>query len=309
MNRYKYLFTVFTPCYNSSQFIHRVFESLDSQTFRDFEWIVVNDASTDNTADLIRNYIKRVSFPVKFFDLPHNQMLAANYNLAFSNAEGELFVAIGHDDIYVPEMLELYAQLYEQYNGPSIGGLVGRCITQYGKITPKEFIRPIMNYWEYGVDEKGNYTGEAPRVIKTELLAKYMPFHEEDKLPPPIEEMMGCDGYSFITTNHIVRKYFVYENELSLSSNMSKYPLHSWRRCLLYINKFQYYTKWSFKRKLLGLSLYAYWSLKAKISFREAMSSLESNKLGVFLLFPVGYIAKFCSEHKFLHDLLIKKRI
>ena len=36
-------------------------------------------------------------------------------------------------------------------------------------------IKPLMSYWEYGVDKKGNYTGEAPRAIKTEVLRKYMP--------------------------------------------------------------------------------------------------------------------------------------
>ena len=115
MESYKYKFTFFTPCYNAAPFIHRVFKTLDSQTYRNFEWIVINDASTDNTADLIREYIKNVDFPVKFFDLKKNQMLAANYNLAFENTEGELFFLHDHDDEFVPTVLEDVLKLYEQY--------------------------------------------------------------------------------------------------------------------------------------------------------------------------------------------------
>jgi Glycosyltransferases involved in cell wall biogenesis len=45
-------FTVFTPTYNRAQTIHRVYDSLRAQTLRDFEWLVVDDGSTDATPDL-----------------------------------------------------------------------------------------------------------------------------------------------------------------------------------------------------------------------------------------------------------------
>lgn len=84
--------------------------------FRDFEWIVVNDASTDNTSELLKDYIATLDIPVKFFDLKKNQMLAANYNLAVGNADGEIFVVLGHDDIYLPDMLQTYNDLYDKYD-------------------------------------------------------------------------------------------------------------------------------------------------------------------------------------------------
>ncbi|MEH7574008.1 glycosyltransferase family 2 protein, partial [Cytobacillus firmus] len=48
-NSYKYKFTVFTPTYNRAHTIERVYESLKVQTFRDFEWLIVDDGSLDNT--------------------------------------------------------------------------------------------------------------------------------------------------------------------------------------------------------------------------------------------------------------------
>lgn len=90
MGKYKYRFTLFTPCYNSAPYLDRIKETIDGQIFRDFEWIVVNDASTDNTSELLKDYIATLDIPVKFFDLKKNQMLAANYNLAVGNADGEI---------------------------------------------------------------------------------------------------------------------------------------------------------------------------------------------------------------------------
>ena len=74
MGKYKYKFTLFTPCYNSAPYIDRIKETIDGQLFRDFEWIVVNDASTDNTSDLLKEYIAILDLPVKFFDLKKNQI-------------------------------------------------------------------------------------------------------------------------------------------------------------------------------------------------------------------------------------------
>ena len=80
MEQYKYKYTIFTPCYNSAPYIHRVFKTLDSQTYRNFEWIVINDASTDETSELIKEYIKGVDFKVKFFDLTDKEI--ADYVLS-----------------------------------------------------------------------------------------------------------------------------------------------------------------------------------------------------------------------------------
>ena len=232
-------------------------------------------------------------------------MLAANYNLAVENAEGEIFVVTGHDDIYMPDMLETYNQLYEKYNGPDICGLVGRCVTQFGKVTPREFTKPIMSYWEYGVDENGNFTGEAPRAIKTEVLRKYMPFDPEEKLNPPIEEFMGCDGYKFITTNSIVRKYF-YANEGSLCFSVSKYRLHQWRRHLAYINKFQFFMPWPFKRRLRASLDYAYSSVKLGKPYDEAIRALEHDKFWVICCYPLAWILGLIADNKTLHRCMVK---
>lgn len=62
---HKYSFTVFTPCYNGAKTIHRVFESMKTQTYDNWEWIIVNDGSQDNSDEIIRNEIASLTPPLK----------------------------------------------------------------------------------------------------------------------------------------------------------------------------------------------------------------------------------------------------
>ena len=53
----KKMITVFTPTYNRAYIIGKLYESLKRQTFKDFEWLVIDDGSVDNTENLIQGFI------------------------------------------------------------------------------------------------------------------------------------------------------------------------------------------------------------------------------------------------------------
>ena len=85
-----FLFTVFTASYNRAHTLHRVYDSLCAQTLRDFEWIVIDDGSSDNTADLIANWAEAADFPIRYFKQEHCGKHIA-HNLAVREGEGFLF--------------------------------------------------------------------------------------------------------------------------------------------------------------------------------------------------------------------------
>src|SRR4029434_11350090 len=90
-------FTVFTPTYNRAQTIHRVYDSLRAQTLRDFEWLVVDDGSTDATSDLIANWARTASFLIRYVKQEHSGKHIP-HNLALREAQGQLFVPLDSDD-------------------------------------------------------------------------------------------------------------------------------------------------------------------------------------------------------------------
>ncbi len=64
-------FTVFTATYNRAHTLHRVYNALQQQTFRDFEWLVVDDGSTDNTEALVRRWQMESAFPIHYIMQPN----------------------------------------------------------------------------------------------------------------------------------------------------------------------------------------------------------------------------------------------
>lgn len=312
MANYKYKFTLFTPCYNSANFIERIKETISGQTYRNFEWIVVNDASQDDTSALLQEYIKTLDIPVKFFDLKKNQMLAANWNLAVEHANGEFFMICGHDDIYMPYMLETFNALIEKFDSEKIGGIIARCKTQHGKITPNEFNKQIMSYWEYGVNKEGRYTGEAPCLWKTAVLKKYMPFDPEELINPLIGALMSCDDYKFIMTNDIIREYYVFEDGgSSLTKYSKKYTKWHYMGALRKINQFclHYYMSPSVKWQMC--LEYATSAIRHNVSFTDSIKAVDRYKSNIIFLYPYAALRVFISNiepiYKIYRKMVLRK--
>jgi len=98
-------FTVFTPVYNRRDTIHRVWDSLLAQTFRDFEWVVVDDGSEDGVGELLADYRTTAPFPMKVLTQANRGKHVA-WNRAIEIANGEFFVTVDSDDAIIPTALE-----------------------------------------------------------------------------------------------------------------------------------------------------------------------------------------------------------
>jgi glycosyltransferase involved in cell wall biosynthesis len=102
------MFTVLTATFNRVHTLPRVWESLRAQTFEGFEWVVVDDGSTDATADLVRRWAGEAPFPVRYLHQENRgKHVAINRGVAVS--VGELIVILDSDDACVPTALERFA--------------------------------------------------------------------------------------------------------------------------------------------------------------------------------------------------------
>lgn len=106
----KYKFTIFTPCYNGEKTIHRVFESVASQTYTNYEWIIVNDGSTDDSKGEIERQLSK--YPqLKDKLLVYDQAIKGKHiawNRAMKLGTGDMLISADCDDSFIPMTLEFY---------------------------------------------------------------------------------------------------------------------------------------------------------------------------------------------------------
>lgn len=103
-----FLFTVFTPTHNRKLTLPRVYESLCRQTLRDFEWLIVDDGSTDDTEELVAAWQREGSLDIRYVWQERGHKKSA-FNHGVRLARGELFLSLDSDDACVPEALERFA--------------------------------------------------------------------------------------------------------------------------------------------------------------------------------------------------------
>jgi len=98
-------FTVFTATYNRGHTLHRVYESLLAQTLQDFEWLIVDDGSTDDTEARVREMMAEDRMRIRYIKKANGGVHTA-HNVAIKQARGELFLRLDSDDACVPHALE-----------------------------------------------------------------------------------------------------------------------------------------------------------------------------------------------------------
>jgi glycosyltransferase involved in cell wall biosynthesis len=107
------LVSVGVPVFNGEAFLEDAIRSVLAQTLADLELILCDNASTDRTAEICRDYATRDA-RVRYFRNPRNLGAAANYNLAFSHARGRYFKWLAHDDRMLPSFLAKTRRILEE---------------------------------------------------------------------------------------------------------------------------------------------------------------------------------------------------
>ncbi len=113
--QYKYQISVIMPAYNSEQYIEESIESILTQSFKDFQLIIVNDASTDKTQQIAERFAKKDS-RIKLINLPQNSGAASARNEGIKHIEGKYTIFVDSDDWLLTNMLEELYNHSEKYN-------------------------------------------------------------------------------------------------------------------------------------------------------------------------------------------------
>lgn len=211
---YKYKITVFTPTYNRAYIIEKLYRSLQRQSYRDFEWLVVDDGSTDNTETLFETWkSENNDFPIRYFKKENGgKVRAINYGV--DRAEGLLFFNVDSDDYLTDDALEKVAQW--EASLPKDGkfcGVVGNLGTSPTETPNTPMTVPyrdgnlLERYSDYTDDP---IDGERACVFYTEIQKKYKyPEFEGEKFVTPAVtwNRMAHDGYQVRIFDDIIWVY------------------------------------------------------------------------------------------------------
>lgn len=107
------MITVFTPTYNRAYIIHKLYESLCEQTNRNFEWLVVDDGSTDNTLKIFKVFEEEKKINIRYVK-QENRGKHIAINTGVKLAKGDLFFIVDSDDYLTPDALEWMEETWNE---------------------------------------------------------------------------------------------------------------------------------------------------------------------------------------------------
>ena len=168
----RYSFTAFTPTFNRAHTLGRVYESLCSQTYTDFEWLIVDDGSTDDTPQLVAGWQADAPFEIRYLRQP-NQGKHSAFNHGVREARGKLFLTLDSDDAIAPQALERFWHHWQAIPKPKRDGfaaVTALCLDQEGKVVGDLFPRDILDSNSSELKHRYKVRGEKWGFTRTDLL-------------------------------------------------------------------------------------------------------------------------------------------
>lgn len=170
-----FLFTLFIPTYNRAHTLGDALASVERQTLRDFEVVIVDDGSSDGTPALVQTWQARASFPIQYLRQP-NQGKHAAHNNAVAHARGRLFMTLDSDDMLLPEALERLAARWAsipESERAGFAGVGGMCLNEDGSLSGEPYPAEVVdaNYLE--IHRRCRMNGERREALRTDVLRQY----------------------------------------------------------------------------------------------------------------------------------------
>lgn len=166
--------TIFTPTYNRAYILPQLYNSLKKQTIKDFEWLIVDDGSSDNTKELVNMWIDEKLVHIRYIMQKNSGKMKA-HNTGVQNSDTELFFCVDSDDYIVDDAVEKVLNKWDSLSineQKSLAGMVGyRGISEdfpIGNRFPENVERDSLS----GFYQKG-LSGDTSLIFRTEVIKKF----------------------------------------------------------------------------------------------------------------------------------------
>jgi len=247
------LVSIITPSYNSKRFIKETIDSVLAQTYQDWEMIIVDDKSQDNSVEYIKNLIKD-DHRIKLIELSENVGAAMARSKALEVATGKYIAFLDSDDVWLPKKLEIQINFMQKKECP-ISFTSYQIIDENSNET-NHIINTVesLNLKQY---LKNTIIGFSTSMIDRELIKDEIKFlNIRIRQDTNLWITLLKQGYKAYGINEVLVKYRVHSN--SISANKVKAAKGVWN---LYFN----IHKFGLIKSIYYFSFYAFSAVKKRI--------------------------------------------
>jgi len=173
-------FTVFTPTFNRAHTLHRAYLSLQAQTCRDFEWLIVDDGSADGTEELVQRWQREALVPIRYVRQPHGGAHRAHQN-CLVEARGELIIKLDSDDGCVATALERLKHHWlalPASERSAFSGITALCQDQAGELVGDVFPESPLDCSAAELEYEHRVRGEKWGCVRADVLRMF-PYPED----------------------------------------------------------------------------------------------------------------------------------
>ena len=188
------LVTFFTPTYNRAHILPRCYESLCNQGSYDFKWLIVDDGSSDNTKELVEQWIHTENRFEIYYIYKENGGLHTAFNVAVKEADTEVFVCFESDDIFTSDAMTIIEKNWARIRKSRCVGFISLCKDMEGKLIGKPYPDKVKATWYR--EHRRIAPGDKQYVFRTEALKKVFPMPEfpGEKYFDPKYRFFALDG-------------------------------------------------------------------------------------------------------------------
>lgn len=257
--------TIFTPTYNRAYTLGRLYDSIRKQKGCDFEWVIVDDGSTDNTKELVEKWQDQDAnlFDIRYFKQSNSGKHVA-WNRGLQEARGEIFFPVDSDDYLTPDALQCILSMVATTSSSDkliavsgVGLFPGNTLTG-GVLQSMDC--EFVDYSSIDRRSKG-ITGDLAEAFFTEKLRAYpFPFFNDEKFVPEavIFNRFSNDGY--LIRGFSDPLYCCEYLEDGYTRNVDKLLISNWKGYTLYVRELMK-SPVSIKAKIIPFCGYIYRSL------------------------------------------------
>lgn len=299
--------TVCTPTYNRADTLHRVYESLLSQSNKNFEWIVIDDGSTDNTKSVVENWINEDQMKIRYYSKTNGGKVSA-IKEGLLEAEGKLFLIADSDDRFKPETICVFLTTYESADEKeTICGISCLCKDSVtNRIIGEEYPYSPMVSNIIEIEYKYHVTGEKWGIFNTSILRKFFEDEEVNQVEFISENYYWyqiANYYKTIFINEPLRSYYQgSDNALSSPFTTERHPLGMFLSLNKMIECTKLYYKYNIKKTLLLLLNLVYAAQKVPNGFDVAISNkTKLIKLIIVVFWPLGIFLNKIRRKQYLN--------